>query len=163
MSKETLKHHKSFAPRKTAQPGAVDKHVGARMRVRRSVLGLSQERLGEAVGLTFQQVQKYEHGVNRISASRLLALSRALDVDVSYFFEGLCEQNTSAALSLCEERGQYDLDPLERRETYDLIRAYYHINDAQVRSRFLDLLRAFSMTGSTVQDVVSLFAEKEVS
>jgi transcriptional regulator with XRE-family HTH domain len=105
-------------------------------------------------------VQKYEHGVNRISASRLLALSRALDVDVSYFFEGLREENSSSTVSLCEERGQYDLNPLERRETYDLIRAYYRIGDAQVRSRFLDLLRAFSMTDEAAQEVVSLFAEK---
>jgi transcriptional regulator with XRE-family HTH domain len=81
----------------SGKPNPVDVHVGARVRLRRTLLGLSQERLGEAIGLTFQQVQKYERGANRIGASRLYDLSRVLDVPVSFFFEDMDDQ--TAAMS----------------------------------------------------------------
>ncbi|MDR1910479.1 MAG: helix-turn-helix domain-containing protein [Holosporales bacterium] len=164
MLKTQSKQRESCVSRQAAQPGAVDKYVGARMRVRRSVLGISQERLGKAVGLTFQQVQKYERGINRISAGRLLELSRILEVDVSYFFEGLRDKNASPTPSLCEEGERYEHDPLERRETYDLIRAYYRINDPQLRSRFLDLLKGLVATeDSKRKETIPLFREKAAS
>src|SRR5215208_5533266 len=74
---------------KTGKPNPIDVHVGSRVRLRRTLLGMSQEKLGEAIGLTFQQVQKYERGANRIGASRLFDLSRVLDVPVSFFFDDM--------------------------------------------------------------------------
>src|ERR1041385_1972302 len=80
-------------------PNPVDVHVGARVRLRRTLLGMSQEKLGDAIGLTFQQVQTYERGANRIGASRLYDLSRVLDVPVSYFFEEFGETSPSSGMS----------------------------------------------------------------
>ena len=84
---------KSFAERaeKESRPSPIDVHVGSRIRLRRTLMGMSQERLGEALGLTFQQVQKYERGVNRVGASRLFDLSRVLDVPISFFFDDMPE------------------------------------------------------------------------
>ena len=76
---------------KESRPSPIDTHVGARIRLRRTLLGMSQERLGEALGLTFQQVQKYERGANRVGASRLFDLSRVLDVPISFFFDDMPE------------------------------------------------------------------------
>ena len=80
-------HRRPGSPRQERRPNPIDVHVGARLRLRRTLLGMSQEKLGQAIGLTFQQVQKYERGANRIGASRLYDLSRVLDVPVSFFFE----------------------------------------------------------------------------
>ena len=78
-------------------PNPIDKHVGARIKLRRALLGMSQEKLGEALGLTFQQVQKYERGANRVGASRLFDLSRVLDVPVSFFFDDMAEEVAAAS------------------------------------------------------------------
>src|ERR1700740_3487963 len=78
-----------------SRPSPIDVHVGSRIRLRRTLLGMSQERLGEALGLTFQQVQKYERGVNRVGASRLFDLSRVLDVPISFFFDDMPESLTN--------------------------------------------------------------------
>src|SRR6202012_596679 len=83
----------------SGKPNPIDAHVGARVRLRRTLLGMSQEKLGEAIGLTFQQVQKYERGANRIGASRLYDLSRVLDVPVSFFFDDLNPEAAAAALA----------------------------------------------------------------
>ena len=109
----------------------IDVHVGARMRLRRTLLGMSQEKLGEAIGLTFQQVQKYERGANRIGASRLFDLSRVLDVPVSFFFDDMGEAAQSSspaavikgqAITTAASSGD-DRDPLAKRETLELVRA----------------------------------------
>src|SRR5256885_4646469 len=93
------------------KPNPVDVHVGARVRLRRTLLGMSQEKLGDAIGLTFQQVQKYERGANRIGASRLYDLSRVLDVPVSYFFEEFGE--TSPVSGTSEQSGEsYGTNPM---------------------------------------------------
>lgn len=84
-------------------PNPVDIHVGSRVRLRRTLLGMSQEMLGDAIGLTFQQIQKYERGTNRISASRLYDLSRALDVPVSFFFDG-CDDGASSISAVSADR-----------------------------------------------------------
>ncbi|MDR0406839.1 MAG: helix-turn-helix domain-containing protein [Holosporales bacterium] len=163
MPKKLSEAQENASNRRTSRPGAIDQYVGSRVRARRSVLGLSQERLGEAVGLTFQQVQKYERGVNRISAGRLLELSHVLNVDISYFFEGFCNKdasNTSSLMLLGEEREKYSIDPLERRETYELIRAYYRIGDPHVRLRFLDLLKVFSDSEATNKAIVAATEER---
>ena len=89
----------SAAPATTGKPNPIDVHVGSRVRLRRTLLGMSQEKLGEAIGLTFQQVQKYERGANRVGASRLFELSRVLDVQVAYFFEEMGADTAAKATS----------------------------------------------------------------
>jgi transcriptional regulator with XRE-family HTH domain len=130
--------------RKTDAPHPTDVHVGSRVRLRRNMLGLSQEKLGEAIGLTFQQVQKYERGANRIGASRLHELSRVLDVPVTFFYD---ERDPVRAPAIgFEEAAQerFDADPLRRRETRELIAAYYQVEDAAVRRRLFDLAKALA-------------------
>ena len=134
------------APRRGAKydgPNPVDVHVGGRVRQRRMMIGMSQEKLAEALGLTFQQVQKYERGANRISASRLLDMSRALAVSVASFFEELPEQSAPAR-GLAEPPAAYEADPMLKRETVELVRAYYRINDAAVRRRLFELTKALA-------------------
>ena len=134
---------KRQAPRRTrGKPTNVDMHVGSRVRLRRTLLGMSQEKLADALGLTFQQVQKYERGANRIGAGRLYELSRALDVPVSYFFEELDDGRSGKGSGLSEEMAPFGEDPMARRETLLLIRAYYGISEAPVRRRLLDLMRS---------------------
>lgn len=130
-------------------PNPVDIHVGSRVRLRRTLLGLSQEKLGDAVGLTFQQIQKYERGANRIGASRLFQLSRILDVPISFFFDDL-----PPALKTTEGQVAWGLrerdhktmepDPLARRETLELVRAYYKIADPRVRKRLFELTKSLA-------------------
>lgn len=126
-------------------PDPVDISVGGRLRQRRTLLGMSQEKLGRAVGLTFQQIQKYERGVNRIGASRLLQLSRALAVPIAYFFEDVPTVKTKASQVAAANSGLTG-DPFSRRETMALVRAYYAIANPYVRKRVLDLVRALSRT-----------------
>jgi transcriptional regulator with XRE-family HTH domain len=132
--------------RKTDRPNPIDIHVGSRVRLRRNMLGLSQEKLGEAIGLTFQQVQKYERGANRIGASRLHELSRVLDVPVSFFYDAVDPVRAEAIPAGFEEAPQeaFDSDPLRKRETRDLVDAYYRIDDAAVRRRLFDLAKALA-------------------
>ena len=127
----------------------VDVHVGKRVRQRRTLLGLSQTTLGEAIGLTFQQVQKYERGANRVSSSRLFDLGRILDVPISHFFEdmpGAVQKQSPANLIgvLAPEPADYDPDPMMRRETLELTRAYYRIPDAATRKPLFELIKSLS-------------------
>ncbi|HXZ02063.1 MAG TPA: helix-turn-helix domain-containing protein [Stellaceae bacterium] len=131
--------------RKSDKPNPIDVHVGSRVRLRRTLLGMSQEKLGEAIGLTFQQVQKYERGANRIGASRLYDLSRVLDVPVSFFFDDINPEVVAAAAEGGDGVVQrYEPDPMMRRETLELVRAYYRIPDAQIRRRLFDLTKAIA-------------------
>src|SRR5260221_7115236 len=118
---------------KSDKPNPIDIHVGSRVRLRRTLLGMSQEKLGEAIGLTFQQVQKYERGANRVGASRLYDLSRVLDVPVSYFFEEIKAETVEAAQGDPDPRepanGGPEPDPMMPRETPELGRAYYPTPD----------------------------------
>ena len=128
----------------------VDVHVGQRLRLRRTLLGMSQEKLGDAVGLTFQQIQKYERGANRIGASRLYMFSRILDVAVSYFFEELPSQirthEGQLAIGLSDQSQDIlERDPMARRETLELVRAYYAVGDPKVRRRIVDLVRSLGV------------------
>ena len=133
------------------KPNPVDMHVGARVRLRRTLLGLSQEKLGEAIGLTFQQVQKYERGANRIGASRLYDLSKVLDVNVSYFFEDMSDQIAARSprqiRGMVQQEDSYEPDPMAKRETLELVRAYYKINDPRVRKRLFDMTKALGANG----------------
>jgi transcriptional regulator with XRE-family HTH domain len=132
--------------RKGDKPNPIDVHVGSRVRLRRNMLGLSQEKLGEAIGLTFQQVQKYERGANRIGASRLHDLSRVLDVPVSFFFDDMDPVRAPAIpAGFAEPPGEaFDSDPLRRRETIELVGAFYEIEDPVVRRRLFDLAKALA-------------------
>jgi transcriptional regulator with XRE-family HTH domain len=132
--------------RKTDRPNPIDIHVGSRVRLRRNMLGLSQEKLGEAIGLTFQQVQKYERGANRIGASRLLELSRVLGVPVAFFYDQTDPVHAPPVPTGFEESPQegFDSDPLRRRETVELVDAYYAIEDTATRRRFFDLAKALA-------------------
>jgi transcriptional regulator with XRE-family HTH domain len=135
---------------KEGRPSPIDVHVGSRIRLRRTLLGMSQERLGEALGLTFQQVQKYERGVNRVGASRLFDLSRVLDVPISFFFDDMPESLQSAfgvqasrrAAGFTEPQDSYADEALNRRETLELVRAYYRITDPAVRKRVFELIKS---------------------
>ena len=128
------------------KPNPIDIHVGTRVRLRRNMLGLSQEKLGEAIGLTFQQVQKYERGANRIGASRLHDLSRVLDVPVSFFFDDMDPVRAPAIpAGFAEPPAEaFDSDPLRRRETVELVGAYYRIEDPAIRRRLFDLAKALA-------------------
>jgi transcriptional regulator with XRE-family HTH domain len=134
--------------RSTDGPNPVDVYVGSRVRQRRKLLGMSQGDLGQAIGLTFQQVQKYERGANRIGSSRLFDLSRVLEVPIGFFFE---EMPTTVEASSPAQRGgfgeepsSYELNPLAKRETLELVRAYYMIPDPKVRKRLSNLTRALA-------------------
>ena len=141
---------------KEGRASPIDVHVGARIRLRRTLMGMSQERLGEALGLTFQQVQKYERGVNRVGASRLFDLSRVLDVPISFFFDDMPEplagmhgtyQTTRATGGFSEHQDAFGSDEmLNRRETLELVRAYYRINEPSVRKRVFDLIKSMGPT-----------------
>src|ERR687896_2738611 len=119
---ESRESRKMARPRKSSGrmaskgfPNPMDVHVGSRIRLRRTLLGMSQERLAEAIGLTFQQVQKYERGANRIGASRLFDLSRVLDVAVSFFFEDMPDsvaaRSPALTRGMAEERENFEPDP----------------------------------------------------
>jgi transcriptional regulator with XRE-family HTH domain len=130
----------------TGIPNPVDVHVGARLRQRRTLLGMNQTKLGSSIGLTFQQVQKYEKGTNRISASRLYALSGTLDVPVEYFFSDMPTAVAASSPTLGRGRAKkapsYEPDPMATRETLELVRAYYKIEDANARNRLRELTNA---------------------
>lgn len=146
--------------RGSGTPNAVDVHVGLRLRQLRTLRGLSQEKLGEAIGLTFQQVQKYERGANRIGASRLFDISKVLGVEISYFFEdmpaevaGLSPRKLRAGNGLSEERAHYEQepDPMLRRETLELVRAYYKIMNPDVRRQVADMVKSMGTASEKMQ------------
>lgn len=129
----------------------VDIHVGTRLRLARHMQNLSQEALGSSVGLTFQQIQKYERGSNRIGASRLYQFSEILHVPVSFFFDEMPAPLTTregAYKAGMQDQGQspFDTDPMARRETLELVRTYYQIPDPQVRRNIYDLVKSLART-----------------
>ena len=118
----------------------LDVHVGKRIRHRRWMVGMTQQQLGEIVGIKFQQIQKYETGMNRVSASRLWDIAAALDVPINFFFEGI-EDGANSVDSLVEESARGDL--LADKEALELVRSYYSIPEQQ-RRRLFDLARVLS-------------------
>lgn len=122
-------------------PDPIDRHVGSRVRMQRILMKMSQEKLGDALGLTFQQVQKYEKGTNRIGASRLQQISKTLNVPPSFFFEGAPATGGATAGGFAEESSsQYVVDFLSTAEGLHLNRAFARIRDPKVRKRVLDLV-----------------------
>jgi len=123
-------------------PNPIDKHVGSRVRLRRMLIGMSQEKLGEALGLTFQQVQKYEKGTNRIGASRLHEIARILGVGIDYFYEGAPSAGDS---DVAENPGSNDVATiLSTSDSVQLMKAFARIKDAKVRKRIVDLAEALA-------------------
>jgi transcriptional regulator with XRE-family HTH domain len=123
-------------------PNPIDAHVGARVRMRRVLISMSQEKLGERLGLTFQQVQKYEKGTNRIGASRLQQISDILSVPVSYFFEGAPTQQQGGGFS--EGTSTYVVDFLSTTEGLQLNKAFTRISDPKVRRKVVELVKALA-------------------
>ena len=121
-------------------PNPTDKHVGSRVRMRRMMLGMSQEKLGDALGLTFQQVQKYEKGTNRIGASRLQQIAHFLQVPVSFFFEGGPGLAAEQAGTMEAPSPSYVSDFLATSEGLALTRAFMQIKDPKMRRRIVDLV-----------------------
>jgi transcriptional regulator with XRE-family HTH domain len=133
--------------RGTRRPNPIDVHVGNRVRLQRMLIGISQEKLGERLGLTFQQVQKYEKGINRIGASRLFELSRVLGVPVQFFYEDAPASGNqqSAAPGFAERSSDsHVFEFLSSREGLELNRAFSRITDPKVRKSVLDLVRSLA-------------------
>ena len=128
-------------------PDSIDAHIGGRVRLRRMALGMSQEQLGAALGVTFQQVQKYEKGLNRIGAGRLYHISRILQVPVAHFYEGLPHlngANDQGAIDRVEQESAEMMTFLSTPEGYSLTRAFSRIEDGATRRRLLDLVRTLA-------------------
>lgn len=128
-------------------PHPVDIHVGRRLRQKRTFLGLSQEAVGKQIGVTFQQIQKYERGINRMGASRLYDFAKALGVPVSYFFEGFGDYGVEegSMLAAAEPNAQaFEHDAMNNRETLEVMRAYYRIKNPALRKRVVELIKAMS-------------------
>ena len=136
------------------EPNPIDIHVGNRIRMRRNLLGWSQEKLGDLLGLTFQQIQKYEKGLNRVSASRLWDFSVVLDIPVSFFYEDMDQavakqsprmfSNPEADFTLNEDMEVFNADPMQKQETLELVRAYYKIANRQAAKRVYELILALA-------------------
>ena len=132
-------------------PDSVDVHVGQRLRVRRSLMGMSQEKLADSIGLTFQQIQKYERGVNRISAGRLFQFSKILDIPVSYFYDQIGGSKGQIAVGLSDNEQESfggEDDIMQRKETIDLVRSYYSIDDPSKRKEILRFIKAMTDSSS---------------
>ena len=147
----------------TDSPHPIDIHVGRRLKMRRSLKGMSQERLGELLGLTFQQVQKYERGANRIGSSRLYEIAAILETSVAWFFDGLSDPSArigAATAGFAEGPAKFDLDgqapfgrnpcptaevsPVQTREALEMVRAFNRIGDPHVRRRLFELAKALA-------------------
>ncbi|MEL6435460.1 MAG: helix-turn-helix domain-containing protein [Pseudomonadota bacterium] len=125
-------------------PNPIDVHVGSRIRLRRTMLGMSQEKLGEALGITFQQVQKYEKGTNRVGASRLQNIAAILNVPVSFFFEDAPGDRVSEGGQLAENSSTYVVNFLSSSEGLQLNRAFVKISDPKVRRKIIDLVKSLA-------------------
>ncbi|KAB2700865.1 helix-turn-helix domain-containing protein [Brucella haematophila] len=127
------------------KPNPIDVHVGSRIRLRRNMLGLSQEKLGENLGITFQQIQKYEKGTNRVGASRLQAISAILNVPVSFFFEDAPGSTPVGQEGFAEDNeATYVVDFLNSNEGVQLTRAFTKISDPKVRRKIIDLVKSLA-------------------
>jgi transcriptional regulator with XRE-family HTH domain len=133
--------------RGTGIPNPIDVHVGNRIRMRRLLLGMNQETLANALGLTFQQVQKYEGGANRVSASRLSAMAEILGVPISYFFGDLRPDDSEVS-----PEDQRWREHLQRPETIEFIRLYYAIPDLKSRHQFLEMTKTLADASESARD-----------
>ena len=155
ITQPTKKSNRGRTPQ--GEPNPVDVHVGNRIRLRRTLLGLSQEKLASMLGLTFQQVQKYERGMNRVGASRLWDISKVLEVPINFFYEDMDKSVASQSPRMFslpegdidfleEEEEIYNDDPMQRQETIELVKAYYKIPNRTAAKHLFDLIIAMSKT-----------------
>jgi transcriptional regulator with XRE-family HTH domain len=144
MARETALDEVETEDRSSRRANPIDVHVGSRVRLRRMLLGMSQEKLGEQLGLTFQQIQKYEKGINRIGASRLFDLSQVLAVPVQFFYEELATGSNRSAGFGERPAESYAVEFLGSREGLELNKAFARITDSRVRRSIVDLVRAFA-------------------
>lgn len=141
--------NKKVYSRGSGIPHPVDVNVGKRIKMRRCMIGMSQEKLAEEIGLTFQQIQKYERAVNRVSASKLYDFSKALGVPVNYFYQGLDDVKNNVGLPDNDQDG-FDTtdglneDKLSSKETFDLLREYYSIDNPQKRRDLFNIIKTFA-------------------
>ena len=157
MTIQNKKSHRGRTPQ--GAPNPVDVHVGNRIRLRRTLLKLSQDKLASLLGLTFQQVQKYERGVNRVGASRLWDISKVLEAPIGFFFEDMDKDvaNQSPRMFnaidaenefLEEEEETYSVDPMQRKETLELVKAYYKIQNRKAAKHLYDLIIAMKKSNT---------------
>ncbi len=145
MSRENAVEELDPDDRGSRRANPIDVHVGSRVRLRRMLLGMSQEKLGEHLGLTFQQIQKYEKGINRIGASRLFDLARVLGVPVQFFYEELPVSEGDAVAGFGERPAEsYAVEFLGSREGLELNKAFARIKDPRVRRSIVELVRSFA-------------------
>ncbi len=121
----------------------IDIHIGKKLHLRRNIMGLSQEKLGESINVSFQQVQKYEKGKNRVSASKLHEISHILNVPVHYFFEGLSAEKSVEAF---EDSPGFQNDVLNKKETLELLRNYYRITNPDLRKKVIDIVKTIGLS-----------------
>ncbi len=147
---------KTDATKKKGRANSIDESVGSKLRQRRALLGLSQEKLAEQVGITFQQIQKYENGANRISASRLYEFSKVLNIPVTFFFESTEAEQTGVFANGFAESEQDNFigqdDVLQRKETLELIRTYYSIKSPKVRKDLMKLVKSMAESSAESED-----------
>lgn len=139
-------------PNSKRMANPIDQYVGARIRMRRIMLGMSQERLGDAIGLTFQQIQKYEKGINRIGASRLQQVGHVLNVPVEFFFEGAPGQNSILPIDNGfgeNATAHYVTEFMSTNEGVHLMQAFLRIKDVKIRKRIVDLIEVMSTEGAS--------------
>ena len=137
-----VREHKMSVTKK--EPNPVDVHVGSRVKLKRTMMAMSQEKLGERLGITFQQVQKYEKGTNRIGASRLQDIAEILETSVGFFFEGAPGSSASNAAGMREDPANFVVDFLSSSEGLQLNRAFVKISDPQVRRKIIDLVSSLA-------------------
>lgn len=141
MIADTNVNKKNTTAGKKGRASSIDEYVGGRLRQRRTLLGFSQEKLAEAVGITFQQIQKYENGANRVSAGRLYEFSKVLQVPVSFFFDSM-EDNQATGMAESKQEGfESQEDLIQKKETIDLIRTYYQIKNEDQRKDLLKMIK----------------------
>ncbi|MGB3719136.1 MAG: transcriptional regulator [Proteobacteria bacterium] len=144
---EAIADHEEIVEKGSRRANPLDIHVGSRVRLQRMLLGMSQEKLGEQLGLTFQQIQKYEKGINRIGASRLYELAKVLGVSVEFFYEdapGTTPTNKSSSSSGLSQTDRYVVDFLSSREGVELNKAFVKITDPKIRRSIVDLVRTLA-------------------
>ncbi len=130
----------------STNPDPIDKHVGSRIRIRRSLLSMSQERLADALGITFQQIQKYESGANRVGSSRLFNISKILGVSIDFFFQDIEVSPSTPVLRAAEDKAKslQEEDIMNKRETVNLVRHYYAIKDQDVRKKVQEMVKSLA-------------------
>lgn len=135
-------------------PSPVDSHVGGKVKTRRLILGLSQEELGKAIGLTFQQVQKYERGTNRISVSRLMDISHALKAPLDYFLDGCSSFGRKQVMRGVSDVRQAALEPepFTKKDVLELVRAYERIGKPQLKKQLLEMAKTLASSGGRDDD-----------